>query len=338
MKMANNKKDWKDIWVVFEQYNGKVPEVSWEILGKARDLADKSKQKVVAVILGHNMDEVAQEAIYRGADHVYYAEHELLAHYSYEAYAKIVTDLVQKHKPNILLLSATHNGRDLAGRLAVRLKTGLTADAIYLDIDPKTNILKGAVPGFGGSIVAVITIPESRPQMATTRPGVLLAKEPDTKRKGKIEKFTPDIPEGLIKTKHLQTIKVEKVDISKAKRIVAAGRGVGNDLSLIDELAEVLDAAVGVTRPLADIGLKPRETQIGSTGVTVRPDLALIFGVSGATHFTAGIQDSGTIISVNIDKEALIFENSDYCIVADVNEVLPKLLDKLKAKLVSKTK
>ncbi len=337
-KKPTNTTDWKGIWVILEHAKGKVSGVSWEILGKARELGDRYGIRVSAVLLGTNLDEVAKEAIYRGADEVYVAEHEALMHYSWEAHTKVVTDLVEKYRPNILLLAATHNGRDLAGRLAVRLNTGLTADVVELDIEPEGELLVGSVPGFGGSILAVIKCEHSRPQMATIRPGVLIAQELDTSRTGEIHKIASDIPPNLITTQVLQEIPVESVDISKAKRIVAAGRGVGTNLELVEELAELLDAAIGVTRPLADIGLKSRDHQIGSTGVTVRPKLAIIVGVSGAAHFVSGIQDAETIISINIDEEALIFDHSDYCVVADLNDVLPELIEALKARLYSTAK
>ncbi len=337
-KKSPKASEWQGIWVVLEHAKGKVSSVSWEILGKARELGDKYDTKVSAILLGVNLDDMAREAIHRGADDVYVVEHEALMHYSWEAYTKVVTDLVEKHRPNILLLAATHNGRDLAGRLAIRLNTGLTADVVELDIEPERALLVGSVPGFGGSILAVIKCEHSRPQMATVRPGVLIAKEPDPSRTGKIHKIAPDIPPDLITTQVLQEIPVETVDISKAKRIVAAGRGIGTNLELVEELAELLDASIGVTRPLADIGLKSRDHQIGSTGVTVRPKLAIIIGVSGAAHFVSGIQDAETIISINIDEEALIFDHSDYCVVADLNEVVPELIEALKARLYSTAK
>ncbi len=337
-RKATKTSEWKGIWVILEHAKGKVSGVSWEILGKARELGDRYGSKVSGVLLGVNLDDAAQEAIYRGADNVFVIEHEALMHYSWEAYTKTITDLVEEYHPNIMLLAATHNGRDLAGRLAVRLNTGLTADVVELDIDAKGELLVGSVPGFGGSILAIIKCEQSRPQMATIRPGVLIAREPDPSRTGEIHKINPEIPPDLITTQVLQEIPVETVDISKAKRIVAAGRGVGTNLELVEELAKLLDAAIGVTRPLADIGLKSRDHQIGSTGVTVRPKLAIIVGVSGAAHFVSGIQDAETIISINIDKDALIFDHSDYCVVADLNEVIPELIEALKARLYSTAK
>ncbi len=321
--------DWNGIWVFLEQVDGIMERVSWEVLGKARELADKSNDEVIGVLLGKNLDKLAKEAIKYGADMVLVVDNNFLERYSWEAYTKVITDLVKARKPNILLIGATHNGRDLAGRLAVRLHTGLTADVVRLDLDDK-GLLLSAVPGFGGSILAIIKCEQKRPQMSTVRPSIFTPIEPNASRKGKTEDVDINIDPNEIKTHLVERIRVKGEDISMAERIVVAGRGTGGDITQMRELANLLDAAVGVTRPLADIGVASRDVQIGSTGITVKPKLSLVAGASGATHFVSGIQDSETVISVNIDPKAQIFEHSDYCIVADINKILPKLLNELK--------
>ncbi|MHA2168837.1 MAG: electron transfer flavoprotein subunit alpha/FixB family protein [Candidatus Kariarchaeaceae archaeon] len=325
-------KDWKGVAVFIEQIDGMAENISWELLGKSRELADTAKQELLAIVLAKNARPIAEEAIARGADKAIYASHELLDHYKWEAYAKVSTEILEKQKPSMLIVGATHNGRDLAGRIAVRMNTGLTADVVRLEV--KDGLLLGAVPGFGGSILAIIKCETARPQMATVRPGIFTAIDPDPKRKGKLIEHNPKIDPEEITTKLLETVKVEGIDISKCERMVAAGRGVGSDLSQINELAELLDAAVGVTRPLCDVGLLPRDHQVGSTGVTVKPKLTINFGISGATHYVSGIQDSDTVISINTDSEAIIFDHSDYIVEGDVNEILPELLEVLKAKLL----
>ena len=344
--------EWKNIWVYLEQVDGVIEAVSWEMLGKGRELADTSGEELIGVILGHNVEDRAKEALRRGADRVLVGDDPLLGRYSWEAYTKVMTDMVNDRKPSILLIGATHNGRELAGRLAVRLHTGLTADVVRLEMDDQ-GLLLSAVPGFGGSILAMIKCEHRRPQMSTVRPGIFEALEPDSshlmdpgehevieheviEHEGiehvSIEHVSIAIPEDLIRTRLVKRTKVEGIDISRAERVVAAGRGASGHFHMIKELAKVLDAAVGVTRPLADVGIISRDHQIGSTGVIVKPDLALISGASGAIHFVSGIQDSGTIISINSDADAQIFEHSDYCVVGDSNTILPALLKELKAR------
>lgn len=319
------------IWVFIEQKDSIARDISWELLGKSRELADEAKEELIAFVFGNNVKPIAQEAIHRGADKAYFVDDPLLDHYKWETYSKVAEKLLVKEKPNMLIVGATPNGRDMAGRLAVRLGTGLTADVVRLEV--KGNLLLGQVPGFGGSILAVIECLTARPQMATVRPGIFIAIEPDTKRKGKLIEVKSELTEDDISTILIKDITVEGIDISKAKRVVAGGRGLGSDMSGLKELAQILDAEIGVTRPLCDVGYFPRDHQVGSTGVTVRPEITINLGISGAAHYTAGIGDSNTVISINTDPEAAIFEYSDYEVYTDLNEILPLLIEKLKAKL-----
>lgn len=324
----------KGIWVFIEQSEGKALNISWELLGKSRELADRSKQELVAFVFGDNIKGIAEEAIHRGANRAFYSNDPLLAQYRWETYTKVSSKLLDKEKPNILIVGATPNGRDLAGRLAVKLATGLTADVVSLDIEGE--LLLGQVPGFGGSILAVIKCPDARPQMATVRPGIFDAIPPDTSKKGKIKEIKSELTDTDITTQIIKQVKVEGVDISKAKRVVAGGRGLGGDISGLLELAKVLDAEVGVTRPLCDDGLLPRDHQVGSTGVTVKPEITINFGISGASHYTSGIKDSNTVISINTDADAIIFDHTDYGVVGDASKIMPLLIEKLKTKLEAK--
>ncbi|MDH5403808.1 MAG: electron transfer flavoprotein subunit alpha/FixB family protein [Candidatus Heimdallarchaeota archaeon] len=322
----------KEIWVFIEISDTGVEPVSWELLGKARELANKVNFLVTSIIISNKESKIAEEAIARGSDKVLYIIHNECSHYSFELFTKIITDLNEKFKPEILLMPATHNSRDLAGRLAIRLHTGLTADVVQLDINNQ-GILLGAVPGFGGSILAIIKCEQSIPQMATVRPGIFQSILPDQNRKGTIEYIFPQIKENLKETILIKKITLNKEDISKSPRLVIAGRGISSNLNEIRLLAELINGGVGVTRPISDMGLFGREHQIGSTGISVKSKLAIIFGASGATHFSSGIKNVETVISINLDHKALINEVSDYFIIADASEILPRIIDKLKLKM-----
>lgn len=322
----------KGIWVFIEQFEHNALDISWELLGKSRELADKANEELIALVIGDDVEHIAEEAIYRGADRVYLVQDYLLNHYKYETYTRAAYDVLTKHDPLQLIIGATPNGRDLAGRLAVKMHTGLTADVVSLDTT-EDGLMLGQVPGFGGSILAVIKCETARPQMATVRPGIFDALPIDKSRKGEIINVECNLKPEDVTTKLLKLTKVEGIDISKAKRLVATGRGLGSDLSGLKELASLMKADIGATRPVCDAGLLPRDHQVGSTGITVKPDIVINFGISGAAHYTAGISKSQTIISINTDPEATIYEYSDYEIVGDAQKILPLLVEKLKAKM-----
>ena len=319
-----------DVWVYAEQADGAVEPVGYEMLGAARDLAADLDAAVVAVHAGDaaSLEGLADEAIARGADRVVAVEHALLDRYRPETYAKAVEAVVRDGAPDILLVGATHDGIDLAGRLAVRLDAGLTADVTRLVIDDDGELV-GGVPAFAGGILAMVKATGDGPQMSTVRPGVFAALEPDPTREGTVETVVPDLSEADVVTEIVERHVGESVDLPGARVVVAAGRGVGDDLSLADDLAERLGGAVGVTRPLCDEGLLPRDHQIGSTGSSLQADLCLVAGVSGAVHFTAGIEDCGTVVAINVDPDEPIFEHADYCVEGDLHEVLPALLEAL---------
>jgi electron transfer flavoprotein alpha subunit len=327
--------DAKGVWVYMEHHDGEFENVSLEMLGKARELADELREELVALILGKEVGKLAKEAIARGADRVIAAEHALLADYNTDAFTKVAAELILERMPSIFLLGATHNGRDLAGRLAVRCDTGLTADVTRLEIEEDTGHLLSAVPGFGGSILAIIKCETSRPQMSTVRPGIFQALEPDPTRKGEVEKAPVTLTKKDLRARLVERAVGAGEDITGAERMVVAGRGAAGDMTPITELQNVIGAALGVTRPLADEGLASRDHQIGSTGVTVKPKLAIVAGVSGAAQFTSGIKDADVVIAINNDPEAPIFQYADYCIVDDLYKVLPPLLEALKARGVA---
>lgn len=319
--------DWSGIWVFIEQDNGEVEESSLGVLSRAREIAEPRGEEVTAVILGENVKDKAGEIGEFGAHKVIVVEHPLLKVYSSDPYFKIVAKLVEERRPDTLLFSATRNGRDLAGRLAVKFKTGLMAHVITLDYSEEGE-LTGKVPGFGGNIVAVVKCVKGRPQLATVAPGVF-----EPRRFGgevKVEVIKPEISEDEVRTKVVERKVGEFIDISKSEKVVVAGMGTGGDLKLVKELAEVIGGDLGVTRPIADLGLASRDLQVGTTGVVLKGKLAIVVGASGAPHFVSGIRDVKTVISINKDPEAPIFEYSDYCVIGDLFEILPHLIEKLK--------
>lgn len=317
------------LWVYLEQEQGHLLPVGLELLGRGRALADELDESLAAIILGHKTDDLGREAIRFGADEVLLVNHPLLAGYTTDGYAKVMAHLIEERRPNILLLGATNNGRDLAGRLAVRLGTGLTANATRLDVDREKGLLLSAVPGFGGSILAIITSETGRPQMSTVRPGIFAPLEADDAREGHVETVAVDLRPEEIRCRVLERRVLPREEVSSALRALVAGMGTGGDLALVEELASLLDAAIGVTRPLVDIGVAGREKQVGSTGISLRSKLAIILGASGASHFVSGLKDVSTVVAINTDENAPIFDQADLCVVGDLFELLPPLIEKL---------
>jgi len=318
------------IWVYLEQDQGRLAGVSLELVGKARQLADGRGIAVVGVLLGDQVGGLAQEAIAAGADEVRVADHPLLRQYTTDGYTKVLTQLILAGKPDILLLGATPNGRDLAGRMAARLRTGLTADCTNLKLEEEAGLLVSEVTGFGGGILAYIKCPHNRPQMATVRPGVFAVPDPDAARQGKVVSVPVKLAKEDVKVQVLEHVVGQGVDITRAKVVVAAGRGCQGDLTLINELASLLDGEVGVSRVPVDEGWASRDRMIGQTGYVTRPRLAIVCGISGAFQFTVGVEKAETIVAINTDAEAPIFEQADYCIVDDMFNVLPPIIEAVK--------
>lgn len=336
------KKEYSSIWVIAEHQDRKINRPTLELLGKARGLADKVKVDLSAVLVGYEVKPLACELISYGADKVYLVEHEKLKNYTTIPYAKVLTDLIKKEKPEIVLFVADTTGRDLAPRIAARLETGLTADCIDLDIgdfEDKVNgrkyenILYQIRPAFGGDIMATIVNPEHRPQMATVRPGTFEALERDPTRRGEIIPYKVELEDSDFITEVLEVVRKEReINLDEAKIIVSGGRGVGGaeGFNLIKELAELLGAEVGASRAAVDAGWIPYSHQVGLTGQTVKPNIYIACGISGAIQHLVGMKNSKKIIAINKDPKAPIFDVVDYGIVGDLFEIIPKLIEKLK--------
>jgi electron transfer flavoprotein alpha subunit len=317
------------ICVVAESAPDQLEPITSELLTKGRELTDQAGWELACLLLGHENRELADEAFAYGAQQVWLADHPLLAHFTIETYAAAAYQAIERFKPSVTLFGATPNGRDLAGRLAVRLRTGLNADCSNLELNRKSGVLVCQVSGFGGGVLALIEAPHHRPQMATIRPGVFSRGLPDYSRTGQLLPVEIEIREENLQTHILRRVSGESVDLTRAPVLVAGGRGMEGDFDILHRLAEHLGGEVGATRPPVDEGHIERERQIGQTGVVCSPDLALCCGISGAFHFVVGIEKAGTVIAVNTDPQAPIFEFSDYCIVGDVHQIIPALLARL---------
>ena len=327
--------DYRNIWVFAEQRDGVLAKVSHQLVGKARELADVLGAKAEAVLLGHNVEPLAQGLIADGADVVYLAEDPLLEHYRTDAYAKVLSDLIQSKKPEIVLFGATTVGRDLAPRISQRIYTGLTADCTGLEIDESERLLLQTRPAFGGNIMATITCARHRPQMSTVRPGVMKAPQPDETRQGVIERVPVQIQEGDLNVKILRIIKEarRRVNLEDAKVIVSGGRGLGNPegFKVIEQLAEAMGGEVGSSRAAVDAGWIDHDHQVGQTGKTVHPDLYVACGISGAIQHQAGMRESKFIVAINKDPAAPIFQVADVGIVGDLYQVIPEIVKQLEA-------
>ncbi|MEQ2128623.1 electron transfer flavoprotein subunit alpha/FixB family protein [Caldanaerobacter subterraneus KAk] len=325
--------EYKDIWVFVEQREQKLMNVSLEILGEARRLADKKDVKACAVLVGYEVKGLAEELIKYGADVVYVIDHPLLKNYTTDAYTKVICDLANSLKPEVILYGATYIGRDLAPRIAARMQTGLTADCTALDID-ENGLLLQIRPAFGGNLIATIICPERRPQMATVRPGVMKKALMDEGRRGEVIEIKPVIEEKDIRTEIISIIKEarQKVNLEEADIIVSGGRGVGGPegFKLIEELAEVLGGVVGASRAAVEAGWISSDHQVGQTGKTVRPKLYIACGISGAIQHIAGMGGAKTIVAINKNPDAPIFKIADYGIVGDLFKVIPALIEEIK--------
>ncbi|MEW5723298.1 MAG: FAD-binding protein [Thermodesulfobacteriota bacterium] len=324
---------YKGVWVWAEQRDGVVKPCVFELLGCARRLAADLGHDVSAVLLGRGVADLSRSLIAGGADRVFVAEHDSLARYQTLPYTRAMADLITRHHPNIFLLGATPCGRDLAPRLSRRLNLGLTADCTRLEIGEDRGLLQTR-PAFGGNVMATIVSPYARPQMATVRPGIMQALDRDDSRPGEVVPFTPEFQESDLVTRVVEVIKEKKeaVDFSKSKIIVAGGRGVGGaeGFRLLEELARVLGGEVGGTRVAVEEGWIPLERQIGQTGQSVRPELYIACGISGAIQHRAGIMDSRYIVAINRDPDAPIFEVSDLKLTGDLFKIVPALTEALR--------
>jgi electron transfer flavoprotein alpha subunit len=327
-------KQFKDVWVFAEQRQGTLTPVVVELLGEGRKLADKLGVKLCALLVGSNVKDLIQTLIHYGADRVYCVDNELLEKYTTDGYSKAVCIAVEKYKPEIIMMGATHIGRDLAPRIASKLNTGLTADCTGLEIDPEDGKLRQTRPAFGGNLMATIICPETRPQMCTVRPGVMDKAIKDTNKTGETIEIEVDISQKDIRTKVLEIVKIKRdmIPLTDADVIVSGGMGIKNaeGFKMLKELADVLGGTLGASRATVDAGWIDKSRQVGQTGTTVRPKLYIACGISGAIQHLAGMQESGMIVAINTNPNAPIFEVADYGIVGDVYEVVPQLIELLK--------
>ncbi len=325
---------YKGVWVFVEQTEGEAAKVSWELLGKGRELADTLKVPLSAVVIGDGVEHLCSEAFAYGADQVYLIDAPVFRHYRTESYFKAICQLVAKYKPEVILMGATGLGRDLAGAVATEVKTGLTADCTGLSIDDKRNLMQTR-PAFGGNIMATIMCDKFRPQMATVRPHVMPMSEREPGRTGVIIRESCPISEDDILVKVLEIIsdkKQDHVDVAGAEFIVSGGRGMmgKENFAMLKELADELGGVVGASRSAVDAGWMPQDRQVGQTGKTVRPKIYVACGISGAIQHLVGMQDSDVVIAINRDKDAPIFQVATYGIVGDLFQIIPAITNRLR--------
>ncbi|OQA02757.1 MAG: Acryloyl-CoA reductase electron transfer subunit beta [Planctomycetes bacterium ADurb.Bin401] len=334
-----------EVWVFAEQHEGKLEDIGLELLGRARMLGDQLGVKVGAVLIGDNIKGLAQKLVHYGADKVYVVQHPLLGHYQTNSYSKVIYDLVHKYQPQIMIYGASSCGRDLAPRVASAVKAGLTADCTDLQIGDHENKSEGKTynnlllqirPAFGGNIIATIINYDRWPQMATVREGVMPMPEPVVTRKGEIVEEQIQIGKEELPIEILREHRQpKKVNLKASRIVVAGGAGVGSkeNFRLIWDLANSLGAAPGATRAAVDLGFIDRDYQVGQTGTTVRPSLYIAIGISGAIQHQAGMAESQKIIAINSDPQAPIFDVAHYKIVGDLNDIVPKMIKAIKARV-----
>ncbi|NYZ15893.1 electron transfer flavoprotein subunit alpha/FixB family protein [Azospirillum sp. RWY-5-1] len=340
-QLPEHLKVYKDVWVIVEQERGQVHSVSLELLGEARKLADKLGVAVGAVVLGEagpDLERICGDAFAYGADVVYRVADPVLKDYRTDPYCRVMTDVVNAYKPEIVLLGATTLGRDLAGAIATTLATGLTADCTELDIYMENRSLAATRPTFGGTLLCTIQTLAYRPQMATVRPRVMAMPERDDSRTGRVVDVFPALAEDSVITKVLSFIadrERNEAQLAFADIIVSGGKGLGKpeNLKLVFDLAAVLGGEVGVTRPLIQAGWATADRQVGQTGKTVRPKLYIAAGISGAIQHRVGMEKSDLILAINTDKNAPIFDFAHLGIVGDALKILPALTDAFSRRL-----
>lgn len=322
-------KQYKGVWVFIEQTEGEPALVAWELLGVGADLAKTLGVELCSVVIGSKVEELCRESFAYGATKSYLMDAPVFHHYRTEPYCQAICYLTERYKPEIILVGATGLGRDLAGAVATKLETGLTADCTGLAIDDKGFLLQTR-PAFGGNIMATILTEYTRPQMSTVRPRVMPLPERDTSLKGDIIRESMTLKENDFTTMVLEVIKDSKLDamdVAAADVIVSGGRGMcaRENFSILQELADELGGVVGCSRSVVEAGWMPVERQVGQTGKTVRPKLYIACGISGAIQHLVGMQDSDVIVAINQDKQAPIFEVASYGIVGDVLKVVPAI-------------
>jgi electron transfer flavoprotein alpha subunit len=318
--VAANFTEWRGVWVIAEHRDGKFRDVTLELLGAARPMADKLNHDVTAVVLGQGVAGLSSQLLAAGADRVLVAEHPILKTPLARPSADVLSRLIKERKPNIVLIGATHTGRDISSRVAVHVDAGMTADCTELDVDPGNGELLARRPAFGGKMLATIRCDRHRPQMATARPGIFKPLEMDTRRKGKTEAVDVSwLSAATYATELIEYVLDRGTDITKAEIVVSGGLGIGGPegFAQLQELADALGGQVGCSRPVADKGWLPRSHQVGQTGVSVRPKLYIAVGISGAIQHIEGMKESGTIIAINNDPHAPILHYADLALIGD---------------------
>lgn len=324
----------KGVWVFAEQREGDLSATSLEMVGKGRDLADKLGVTLTCILLGKSVKALASDLIAHGADRVLVAEHPELAEYRTELYTKIICDSAETEKPEILIIGATPVGRDLTPRLSFRLNTGCTADCTELDIDLEAKLMVSTRPAFGGNVMATIICPEHRPQMSTVRPGVFHIPASDASRKGEVSVIDVNIKPEDINVRVVESTVSENycADIQDAEKIIGVGMGASDDASFaaIREIADLIGAEIGGTRPCVEKHLIEHGVQIGQTGKNIRPELYIACGISGAVQHTTGLTNAKYIVAINKDPNAEIFKLANVGIAGDAKAVLQAFAKELK--------
>ena len=336
-----NLQDYKGVYVFIEQRDNHIQNVSLELIGKGKELADKRNTDVTAVIVGKGVNSLTDTLSHFGADNVIVIENDRLEKYMTEPYTKALYEVVEAKKPEIMLFGATSIGRDLAPRVSARVHTGLTADCTGLEIDEETGHLLMTRPAFGGTIMATIICKEFRPQMATVRPGVMQKLAEDKTKQAKVESFNVDFKDEDFNVEILEEVveTKKKIKIEDAKILVSAGRGFGSkeNIVLADNLAKAVGGTVAGSRAAVDSGWLEKDLQVGQTGKTVRPNLYFALGISGAIQHLAGMEESDLIIAVNKNPDAPMFQTADLGIVGDINKVIPELTKLIEAEKAKKS-
>jgi len=326
--------EYHDVWVFCETNEGRLRSVALELITEGRVLADALGEKLIAVIIGHEIEHNVDALIHQGADKVIVLDDKIYADYTTDAYTIAMTSLIAPRQPSIVLFGATNNGRDLAPRVAARMGVGCTADCTGLEIDDERQLVQTR-PAFGGNVIAEIITPARRPQISTVRPNVFKPSEPDASRTGEVERPTIQISPIQVRTKVLEKVR-EAVEgmksVEEADIIVCSGRGIKDpaNLELPKQLADLLDAAIGGSRPIVDLGWLPPTQQVGQSGRTVCPKLYFALGISGQIQHLAGMSSSDVVVAINKDPEAPIFANADFGIVGDLFTIVPELISAIK--------
>lgn len=337
VKEVEDLSSYKGVWVFAEQRKNEIMPVVIELLGEGRKLADEIGTELCAILCGSHVEPMVEKLFAYGADKVYVADNSELANYTTDGYTKVISEAIGKYKPEIVLLGATHIGRDLGPCLAVKLNTGLTADCTRLEIDPDDKKIRQTRPAFGGNLMATIICPNHRPQMSTVRPGVMNKATFDPSHQGKAIPLNVTFNEGEIRTKVVEFVKSlhQKVSLADADIIVSGGMGLGNKegFVLLQQLADKLGGTVAASRASVDAGWIDHAYQVGQTGTTVKPTVYFACGISGAIQHIAGMQDSDYIIAVNKNEAAPIFDVADLGIVGDLYQVIPGIIEELSKQL-----